>query len=183
MDGSFLAFVQENIFLFVILILLIALFVSNEVTLFTRKYKVAAPRQAIDMINRESALVLDVRDAADFKKGSIVNSRNVPMSQLESKLSSLEDNSDNPIIVVCNMGQSSGRAATTMAKQGFKQVFVLKGGLEGWKAEGLPLSRPGGAKGSGKKGGKKGKSKGSNSGSNDRHNDTRNDDSFDSTSD
>jgi len=95
--------------------------------------------QATQLINREDAVVVDTRDAGDFKAGHIAGARNIPQSRLETRMNELEKVKEKPIIVVCKSGQSSGMSVAKLAKAGFPRVFKLKGGMMQWQADGLPV--------------------------------------------
>lgn len=136
-------FLGQNPMLTGILVVLIILFISNEFAIWTRKFKVAAPKLAVELMNQQGATVLDIRNATEFKTGHIVDAKSVPLSSLEGSLKSLENLKSAPIIVCCAMGQHSARAATTLAKAGFQKVYMLKGGVGAWQQENYPLSRKG----------------------------------------
>lgn len=95
--------------------------------------------QATQLINREDAVVLDIREAGDFKAGHIAGARNIPQSKLESRLNELDKVKDKPIIVACKHGQSSGIALAKLSKAGFERAVKLKGGMAQWQADGLPV--------------------------------------------
>lgn len=98
------------------------------------------PADATHLINRENAVVVDIREREGFNTGHIVNSINIPQKDLltSEKLKKLQAK---PIILVCKLGQTSLPLASKLRKQGFKTVCVLKGGIDAWKNAGLPLSK------------------------------------------
>jgi rhodanese-related sulfurtransferase len=97
--------------------------------------------QATQMINREDALLLDVRDAAVYAQGHIINARNIPMAQLDERAAELgkQKGKTKPVIVHCDNGARSQAGMTLLAKHGFEKVFTLAGGISAWKAAGLPM--------------------------------------------
>ncbi|MCW4150966.1 rhodanese-like domain-containing protein [Halomonas janggokensis] len=95
--------------------------------------------EATQLINREDAVVLDIRESKDFKTGHIAGARNIPQSSLDSRMNELNKVKDKPIIVACKHGQSSGAAQAKLAKAGFERAFKLKGGMAQWQADGLPV--------------------------------------------
>lgn len=95
--------------------------------------------QATQLINREEAVVLDVRESKDFKAGHIAGARNIPQSSLDSRINELEKHKSQPIIVACKHGQSSGAVQAKLAKAGFERAYKLKGGMVQWQADGLPV--------------------------------------------
>ena len=97
--------------------------------------------QATLLINQQNALVLDVREAAEYEKGHMLNARNITLGELESRATEIEKYKAKPVIVVCDDGNRSGKAATALRKQGFEQVFTLSGGIGAWRQAGLPLEK------------------------------------------
>jgi len=93
------------------------------------------------MINRQDALVLDVRPAADFHKGHIINSLNIPMNGFSNQLATLEKHKQRPIIIGCRSGAQSASACQILRKQGYEQVYNLRGGILAWQSANLPITR------------------------------------------
>tara|TARA_B100001029_G_C14896787_1_gene358603 strand:+ start:364 stop:780 length:417 start_codon:yes stop_codon:yes gene_type:complete len=98
-----------------------------------------APQEAIMMINRENAMVVDVRERKEFESGHIVDSLNIPLNKLKQRLTELKKHEQKPLIVVCKLGQHSGEAAKLLQEAGHINVVRLTGGLSEWKAQSLPL--------------------------------------------
>jgi len=99
------------------------------------------PARATQLINREDAVVLDVREDNEYRDGHIVNSLHIPVSYLKDRLKDLEKYRDKPIIVGCRSGQRSSQACAMLRKQGFNSVYNLSGGIMAWKNDNLPLTR------------------------------------------
>ncbi len=97
--------------------------------------------EATQMINRNNAMVLDVRSAEEFTSGSIINARNVPLEAIKERIAELARFKNRPLIVVCASGQRGARAVTQLIAEGFAEVFNLAGGLGAWKEAGLPLAK------------------------------------------
>lgn len=95
--------------------------------------------EATQLINREDAVVVDIRENKDFKAGHIAGARNIPQSSLDSRMSELDKVKAKPIIVVCKHGQSSGAAQAKLAKAGFERAYKLRGGMAQWQGDGLPV--------------------------------------------
>jgi rhodanese-related sulfurtransferase len=94
--------------------------------------------QATQLINGKHAQVVDVRDAADFARGTLPNARNIPLAELGTR-GPKELKKDRPVIVLCNAGNIAGRAAAQLRAAGLAEVYVLAGGLNAWREAGLPL--------------------------------------------
>lgn len=135
MDQLF-TFISSHPFLVGTFVVLLALFVRNETQ---RGGQTVSAQQLVDMVNREDALVLDVRDKKDYEAGHIVDSVNIPYSALESRLTELNDYQDKPVVVACKMGQHSGAAGTLLRKNGFEVVRRLTGGVAEWRNQNLPV--------------------------------------------
>lgn len=127
-----LEFMGRHPFLFGIMFVLIVLFFMIETK---RGGKKISPNQVGLMVNNDNAQLIDIRPKKDFEKGYIQGSRNIPFTELAKQLDSLKQ-SDRPIIIVCQMGMTAGTAVAMIGKD---NVYRLDGGVEGWKASGLPL--------------------------------------------
>ena len=100
-----------------------------------------SPTQLSAMVNREDAVVLDLRDASDYRAGHIIDSVNMPFPKLSERIAELERFRERPVIVVCKMGHHSGAVAKTLREKGFLRVFRLGGGMLEWQSAQLPLVR------------------------------------------
>jgi rhodanese-related sulfurtransferase len=101
-----------------------------------------SPAQATLLMNREDALVVDVSPAADFAKAHIPGSVSAPLAELDpEKHKQLSKAKERPIVVVCRAGNTAHEAAAKLKKAGYGKVNVLDGGIAGWRAAELPLSK------------------------------------------
>ena len=96
---------------------------------------------AVQLINREKAVVVDVSDAIEFAAGHVGGAKNVPLSQLEEKLPSAVKNKGLPLILVCSTGSRASRAVAVAKKLGYDNAQALGGGLKAWKEASLPLEK------------------------------------------
>jgi rhodanese-related sulfurtransferase len=99
------------------------------------------PNAAVQLMNREKAVVIDVCEPAEFSAGHIAGAKNIPLGDLEGKLAGAVKNKTLPLILVCQSGARSGRALAAAKKLGFDNVQSLGGGLKAWTAAGLPLEK------------------------------------------
>ena len=129
-------FIGNHPFLVGTFLLLLVLFIRNETQ---RGGKSVSAQELVDMVNRENAVVLDVRDKKEFDGGHIVDAINIPYSSLESRLGDLKKFADRPIVVACKMGQHAGSAGTLLRKHGFDRVARLTGGIMEWRNQNLPV--------------------------------------------
>lgn len=134
----FLQFIVFKWYLFGALAVLLGLLIAHE----SRKGGAAlSPAQLTDLVNREEAVVLDLRDANEFRQGHIVSSINMPFGKLSERIAELERYRDRPVVVVCKMGHHSGAVAKTLKEKGFERVYRLGGGILEWQGANLPTVR------------------------------------------
>ncbi len=100
---------------------------------------------AVNLINRKDALLIDVRDPAEFAAGHIPHARNVPAADIATRLKEFDRYKTKPIIVHCRNGQRSGAATNAFRKAGFAEAVKLRDGLTAWEQANLPIQK--GAKG------------------------------------
>jgi len=100
-----------------------------------------SPTDAVQLINREKAVLVDVSETGEFAAGHIVGAKNIPLGELEAKLVAAVKNKTLPLILVCQTGSRSGRALVIAKKLGYDQAQSLGGGLTAWKAASLPVEK------------------------------------------
>jgi rhodanese-related sulfurtransferase len=131
-------FVRNNLLLFVVA------FVSGAMLLWPLFRRSAGgpwvtTAQATHLINREDALVVDVRDPGEYGAGHILGAKNVPLSRLGEV--DVAKRKERPVIVYCDGGERSAKAAAALRKQGLTRVVNLTGGLRAWQQAGLPVEK------------------------------------------
>jgi len=99
------------------------------------------PAGAVQLINREKAVVIDVCEPAEFAVGHVGGAKNIPLNDLEAKLASTVKNKSLPLILVCQTGARSGRAVAIAKKLGYEQAQSLGGGMASWRAANLPVEK------------------------------------------
>jgi rhodanese-related sulfurtransferase len=133
-------FVRNNLLLFVVA------FASGAMLLWPLIRRSAGgpwvtPAQATHLINREDAIVLDVREANEFATGHVIGAKNLPVARMETAGSDIVKKKDKPVIVYCDGGDRSGKAIGALKKQGFTRLANLSGGIKAWQDAGLPLEK------------------------------------------
>jgi rhodanese-related sulfurtransferase len=134
-------FIQDNL-----LLILVAL-VSGAMLLWPYVRRVGggpsvSALQATQLMNREDALVIDVRDPGEYGTGHIIGAKNVPLSRIGAAGSEIAaKRKEKPVIVYCDNGSRSAKAASALRSQGFSRVANLSGGLAAWQQAGLPLEK------------------------------------------
>ena len=96
---------------------------------------------AVQLINRERAVVVDVREPEEFAAGHVTGAKNVPLNQLEEKLAAAVKNKTVPLLLVCATGARAQRAVATAKKLGYEQAQAVAGGLKSWKEANLPVEK------------------------------------------
>jgi rhodanese-related sulfurtransferase len=97
--------------------------------------------EAVQLINREKAVVIDVCEPAEFAAGHVVGAKNIPLAELQAKLPGAVKNKKLPLILVCQSGVRSARAVATAKSLGFEQSHSLGGGLGAWRAANMPVEK------------------------------------------
>ena len=127
-------------------ILLISLALGSGVMLLLPAFKKGAggvpnvgTSEAVTLINRQHALVIDVRTDTEFASGHILDAKHIPLDKLAERLGELNKYKDKPILVNCQRGGRSAKACEILRKAEFKQVHNLQGGLEAWLQAKLPV--------------------------------------------
>lgn len=99
------------------------------------------PTAAVQLINREKAVLVDVSEADEFAAGHALGARNVPLGEVEKRLPDVVKNKAVPVILVCPSGARAGRALPIARKLGYEKAQVLAGGLKAWKDANLPVEK------------------------------------------
>lgn len=100
-----------------------------------------SPAQAVQLINREKAVVIDVCEAEEFAAGHVGGAKNVPLGQLEERLPSLVKNKSLPVVLVCASGARANRAVAVAKKLGYEKAEALSGGLKAWRDASMPVEK------------------------------------------
>ena len=134
-------FVRNNLLLFVVA------FVSGAMLLWPLFRRTAGgpwvnTSEATHLINREDALVVDVRDPGEYAAGHILGAKNVPLSRLsDGSAGEVAKRKERPVIVYCEGGERASKAVALLKKQGYTRAVNLTGGLKGWQQAGLPVEK------------------------------------------
>ncbi|CAM5213605.1 rhodanese-like domain-containing protein [Alishewanella longhuensis] len=138
--SQFIEFLGNHPLLSGIWVVLFLLIVGSWLKSMFSSIKAISPTQLTLLVNRENAVVVDIRSEDEFRKGHITDAKNIKQAEIDSqKLAGLEKQKDAPIIVVCQAGMSASKAAASLAKQGFTKVSILQGGMGAWTGASLPV--------------------------------------------
>jgi rhodanese-related sulfurtransferase len=99
------------------------------------------PQAMVQLMNRDKAVVIDVCEPDEFARSHVIGAKNLPLGQLEDKLAQVVKNKTAHVIMVCQVGARSARAAATARKLGYENVQSLSGGLRAWVAASMPTEK------------------------------------------
>ncbi|KTD24526.1 MULTISPECIES: rhodanese-like domain-containing protein [Legionella] len=130
-------FITNHWGLWLALAIVLVLIFINELFTQRKKAKEISPQTAVNLINHENAVIVDLRDAELFRKGHIIDAvRATPDDFTQQRMDKYKTK---PIILVCSRGLQSAQLATKLQTQGFSKLMVLAGGIAGWQTAELPL--------------------------------------------
>ncbi len=131
----FFEFLSQQWMLAAALLVVIALLIMHEAR---KSGPSLSPQQAINVVNAEDGVFVDLRELAEFRKGHIVSAINIPAAKLPERMVELEKYKDMPIVLVCKMGQQSGAAGKQLKDANFGKVYKMTGGMMEWGNLQLP---------------------------------------------
>ena len=136
---QFAAFALDNLVLVLVFVGLLGALVWTSVSGVGSGQ--VSPADAVRLISREDAVILDVRPDGEFRNGHIVNAIHVPFDQIDSRLGRLGKYRKQPVIAACRTGQQSATVAKRLRSEGFERVLRLQGGMVAWQGADLPVTK------------------------------------------
>jgi len=137
--SSFSEFVNQNFILFAGLAIIVALILRMEIKIALRGFSSVTPAQAVLLMNKENAIMIDVREDSERVKGHIQGAKHLALSAMKQRVSELQSHAETPVIAYCKLGNRSSQACEILKKSNFKNVMSLKGGIEAWQNNNLPI--------------------------------------------
>ena len=134
-----MTFVQNNWLLILVTIVSGAMLVWPFIQRRFSPMRDVGTADATRLINRENALLLDVRETREYEGGRLPDAIHIPLSQLDGRAGELGKHAGRPVIAYCMSGHRSRSAANALARAGFTQIYSLQGGYRAWKDAGLPV--------------------------------------------
>ncbi|MDD7805808.1 MAG: rhodanese-like domain-containing protein [Endozoicomonas sp. (ex Botrylloides leachii)] len=131
-------FTLHHPFLVGVLALLICVLIFTEMR---KGGQAISSHDLTKLVNQEGGVIVDIREKNDFNKGHIVDSLHIPYARLKERASELSKYQDKPLIIVDAMGQHAGMAGKILKDTGLTKVMKLKGGINTWQADSLPLAK------------------------------------------
>ncbi len=141
MLAQILEFSANHPFLVIAFISLLVLVFFNELKIASQKFASLTPAGAVQLMNSEDVVVLDVREPAETVGGKIAKAVQIPFSGLSKRIGEIEKHKDKTLLVYCKTGARSGMACKELSKNGFEKVFSLSGGMAAWQDAHLPTSK------------------------------------------
>ncbi len=139
---EYIDFLSANPMLSIAWVVIAAMLIHSLIKDKLTGVKSVTTQEATLMINKQDALIVDVRSQEDYKKGHIVDAKNITLSQIEQgNFTGIENHKQTPIIVVCESGTRSASACAKLVKAGFVQVNNLVSGMSGWSSANLPTTK------------------------------------------
>lgn len=132
-------FVANNWFLFVALFVVLFLLIYAPLMQKIHGISSVSPSQLVQLINRESATIIDVCEPQEFKKGHLPNAINVPLGSVKERAAEMQRYHSKPIVVSCLSGNRASKGAMLLKKQGAESVYILSGGNNAWQRDNMPL--------------------------------------------
>jgi rhodanese-related sulfurtransferase len=120
---------------------LLALVFFNEMKIATQRFASLTPAAAVQLMNKEDVVVLDVRESSETVGGKIAKAIQIPVGAVAKRVGELEKFKDKTLLVYCKSGARAGIACKELSKNGFDKVYSLNGGLLAWQDAHLPVSK------------------------------------------
>ncbi len=115
--------------------------IGNEIAIALRSGHKLSPADAVRLINDREPVIVDVRSQADYRKGHIIGALNLPLARIGEADKELAKHKKKPVLLYCAIGTAAGAAREKLLKQGWEEVFPLRGGLNAWQGAGLPVTK------------------------------------------
>lgn len=138
---EFIDFATRHWYLFLALVVILTLLIGGEIRNRLQGISAVSPAGALKLINHQDAIVLDVREASDYKTRHIPDALHIPHRELEGRLKELTRYQSKPVVIYASLAGQATASGVLLKKQGFSSVQTLKGGLTEWQNANLPTSR------------------------------------------
>ena len=138
---QFSEFAVNHPLLVIAFLVLLALVVFNEVKIATQRFASLTPAGAVQLMNNDDVVVLDVRESSETAGGKITKAVQIPFSALKTRIGELDIHKNKTMLVYCKTGARAGSACKELSKAGFEKIYSLNGGLLAWQEAHLPISK------------------------------------------
>lgn len=134
-------FAGNHPYLVIAFVVLLALTFFNELKIATQRFASLTPSAAVQLMNNEDVVLLDVREPSETADGKIAKAIQIPAGAVEKRVGELEKHKNKTLLVYCKTGARSGMACRELSKKGFDRVYSLNGGITAWQEAHLPISK------------------------------------------
>lgn len=134
-------FVVNHPFLVLAFVVLLVLVVLNELKTATQRFASLTPAAAVQLMNNDDIVVLDVREPSETAAGKITKAIQIPVGAVKTRIAELDKHKNKTVLVYCKTGARSGAACKELSNNGFDKVYSLNGGLLAWQEAHLPISK------------------------------------------
>ncbi|HHJ19448.1 MAG TPA: rhodanese-like domain-containing protein [Gammaproteobacteria bacterium] len=136
-----MVFVQHHPLLLGGLVAIIAMIIWTEFQRLTAGFENLSPQEVVSVINHDSPLLLDVREAKEVAGGTIAGAKHIPVGQLSQRINELAGHKNDKIVAFCRSGNRSGNACRVLKRAGYEDVVNMAGGMLAWESANLPVSK------------------------------------------
>ncbi len=137
--GQLIEFAGNHMLMVTAFVGTLLMLIYTEVSRANQGFNTISTHDAVSLINNDNAAVVDVSNADVYRKAHIAGAWHLPLAQLKNPGKDIEKLKDRPIIVVCKSGTTAQTAASSLVKQGYASVSLLRGGMTQWLSDHLPV--------------------------------------------
>ena len=123
-------------------VLALIIVVANESRLRATAFAAISSQELIRLMN-QGALVLDIRKPEEVALGHVNGAKQLPSDQILTAGDNFKRFKEKPVGVIDESGSLAAAAVRQLNTQGFTKAFALRGGIAGWRAENLPVTKAG----------------------------------------
>lgn len=134
-------FAVNHPFLVIAFAVLLGLIFFNELKIATQRFASLTPAAAVQLMNNEEVVLLDVREPSETAGGKIAKAIQIPVSSISKRIGELEKHKNKTVLVYCKTGARSAMACKELSKNGFDKVYSLNGGIMAWQDAHLPTTK------------------------------------------
>ena len=136
---SFVWFLLDHYFLTCSFIAVLTAIIYLEVGFSDSMVKKITPKELVDLMNSSITKIIDIRTKEEFLSGHILSSENITLDKVCESLGKSKKYKNKNIVFVCvNNANITQNILTKLREASLDNLYLLKGGIEGWKDAGMP---------------------------------------------
>ena len=136
--SQLIEFLGNHLLMFAALMIALTMIIKLELENRFSKVKQVNTAEAVRLMDDESLVILDTREAQEFDSGYIKGAVHIPMSQMKKRIGELEKYKSRPVLIYCRSGSRSSHTGKLLSNAGFENVQNLAGGMMAWSNANLP---------------------------------------------